>query len=81
MSENSGARKGSVQGRASKQVSSVSERAKGQAGGPVLTSRFMAVLNYCRHEIRAGGMGWRMGGKGGAAGEIGGKVGVGCAED
>ena len=44
--ERSGARERSEQGRASKRVSGVSERANGRASGPVLTSRFLDDLNH-----------------------------------
>ena len=47
MSERSGAREQSEQCGASERVSGASERANGQASGPVLTSRFLAVLTYC----------------------------------
>ena len=46
MSERSGARERSEQCGASKRVSSASERANGQASGPVLTSRFLAFLTH-----------------------------------
>ena len=44
-SERSGVHERSEKCGASKRVSGASERANGRASGPVLTSRFMAVLN------------------------------------
>ena len=46
VSERSEARERSEQSGASVRVSGASERANGRASGPVLTSRFMAVLNH-----------------------------------
>ena len=45
-SERSGGRERSEQSGASEWVSGASKRVKGRASGPVLTSRFMAVLNH-----------------------------------
>ena len=45
-SERSGARERSEQCGASERVSGASERANGQASGPVLTSRFLAFLTH-----------------------------------
>ena len=45
MTERSGGRECSEQSGASEQVSGASERANGRVSGPVLTSRFMALLN------------------------------------
>ena len=46
MSERSGAREWSESCGASEQVSDAIKRANGRANGPVLTSRFLAVLNH-----------------------------------
>ena len=47
MNEHSRTCERSEQYRASKYVSSARERVNGRASGPVLTSRFLVVLNHC----------------------------------
>ena len=58
MNERGGVRERSEQCEVSKQVSGAREQANGRASGPVLTSRFLAVLN---HLGMARGVEWKKG--------------------